>query len=179
MIHRLASTENRERILEYILEMDEFGPEEVASALNLSKGLVSTYFRELMNLSIIHKRGRRFYISKGPELRELKRFINFWNLRKTLLPFREEWMLALGVYGSFARGENGKQSDLDVWVLVDNEDPIKLMEFKEKLEEAVRREVDLLVLTRDKLERLRRENPYLYWTIKLSSLVLWGDIDGL
>ncbi len=179
MIHRLASTENRERILEYILEMEEFGPEEVASALNLSKGLVSTYFRELVKLGIIHKRGRRFYPSRGPELRELKRFLNFWTLREALLPLREDWILALGVYGSFARGENGKDSDVDVWILIEDTGPLKIMEFQEKLEKVLGREVDLLVLTGDKLARLKKENPYLYWNIKLSSLVLWGDVDGL
>ncbi|WP_297508981.1 nucleotidyltransferase domain-containing protein [Thermococcus sp.] len=179
MIHRLASTEKREKILEYILEMDEFGPEEIASALNLSKGLVSTYFRELMNLGIIRKRGRRFYPSRGPELKELKRFLNFWSLREALLPLKEDWMLALGVYGSFARGENGKASDVDVWILVEDADPLTIMEFKEKLEKVLGREVDLLVLTRDKLTRLKKENPYLYWSIKLSSLVFWGDVDGL
>jgi len=179
MIHRLASTENRERILEYILEMEEFGPEEVASALNLSKGLVSTYFRELMNLGIIHKRGRRFYLSSGSELKELKRFINFWSLREALLPLKENWISALGVYGSFARGENGKTSDVDVWIFVEDSDPFKIMEFQEKLEDILGREVDLLVLTKDKLARLKKENPYLYWSIKLSSLVLWGDIDEI
>ncbi|MDV3103377.1 nucleotidyltransferase domain-containing protein [Thermococcus waiotapuensis] len=137
MIHRLASTENRERILEYILEIEEFGPEEVASALNLSKGLVSTYFRELIKLGIIHKRGRRFCLSKGPELKELKRFLNFWSLREALLPLKEDWMLALGVYGSFARGENGKTSDVDVWILVEDADPLTIMEFKEKLEKVL------------------------------------------
>ena len=177
MIHRLASTENRERILEYILEMGEFGAEEVASSLDLSKGLVSTYFRELMNLGIIYKRGRRFYLAKGPELKELKRFLNFWSLREALLPLREDWMLALGVYGSFARGENGKTSDVDLWIMSEDDGPLRAMEFKERAEDILGREVDLIILTRKKLARIKKENPHLYWSIKLSSLVLWGDVD--
>lgn len=97
-------------------------------------------------------------------------------LRDKILPLREEWMLALGVYGSFARGENGPESDLDIWVLVEKNDPLRIMEFKEELETVTEREIDLLVLTREKLARLKEENPYLYWGIKLSSLVLWGEL---
>ena len=179
MIHRIASTEKRERILEHILEMNELGIEEVAKALNVSKGLVSLYLTELMEIGLVKKKGRRFVLVSGPELRETKRFLNFWNLREKVLPLWENWIKALGVYGSFARGENGKQSDVDVWVLVDDTDPLKLMEFKEKLEKALEREVDLLVLTKDKMTRLKKENPHLYWSIKLSSLVLWGDVDEL
>ncbi len=179
MIHRIASTEKRERILEHILEMNELGMGEVAKALNVSKGLVSLYLTELMEIGLVKKKGRKFVLVSGPELRETKRFLNFWNLREKVLPLWGNWIKALGVYGSFARGKNSKQSDVDVWVFVDDTDPLKLMEFKEKLEKALEREVDLLVLTRDKMTRLKKENPHLYWSIKLSSLVLWGDVDEL
>lgn len=178
MIHRIASTEKRERILEYILEKEEFGVEEVSGALGISKGLVSLYLKELLGLGLLEKKGgRKFFLkSGGAELRETKRFLNFWMLRDKILPLREEWMLALGVYGSFARGENGPESDLDIWVLVEKNDPLRIMEFKEELETVTEREIDLLVLTREKLARLKEENPYLYWGIKLSSLVLWGEL---
>ncbi|MDK2915088.1 MAG: hypothetical protein PWQ79_2003 [Thermococcaceae archaeon] len=176
MIHRIASTGKRERILEYILEMDEFGVEEVSYALGISKGLVSLYLKELLELGLLGKKGRKFFLKSGAELRETKRFLNFWMLRDKILPLREEWMLALGVYGSFARGENGPESDIDVWVLVEKNDPLRIMEFKEELETVIGREIDLLVLTKEKLARLKEENPYLYWSIKLSSLVLWGEL---
>lgn len=176
MIHRIASTENRERILEYILERNEFGVEEVSDALGISKGLVSLYLKDLLELSLLEKRGRKFFLKPGTELRETKRFLNFWTLRDKILSLREEWVLALGVYGSFARGENRPESDLDVWILVEKNEPLRVMEFKEKLETVTGREVDLIVLTREKLSRLKEENPYLYWSIKLSSLVLWGDL---
>ena len=179
MIHRIASTERRERILEHIVEMDEFEIKDVAKALNVSKGLVSLYFNELIEIGLVRKKGRKFALASGPELRETKRFLNFWNLRESTLPLREDWIKALGVYGSFARGENGKDSDVDIWIFVEDNDPLKLMEFQEKLEKALGREVDLLVLTKNKLARIKKENPYLYWSIKLSSLVLWGDVDGL
>ncbi|WP_206205812.1 nucleotidyltransferase domain-containing protein [Thermococcus sp. Bubb.Bath] len=176
MIHRIASTEKRERILEYILEKDEFGVEDVSDALGISKGLVSLYLKELLGLGLVDKKGRKFFLKSGAELRETKRFLNFWALRDKILPLREEWMLALGIYGSFARGENRLESDLDVWVLVEKNDPLRMMELKEKIETVTGREVDLLVLTKEKLARLKEENPYLYWSIKLSSIVLWGDL---
>ncbi|ASJ02479.1 nucleotidyltransferase [Thermococcus profundus] len=177
MIHRIASTEKREKILEYILEKGEFGVEDVSYALGISKGLVSLYLKELLELGLLEKKGRKFFLRSGVELRETKRFLNFWTLRDKILPLREEWMLALGVYGSFARGENRPESDLDVWVLTKENDPLRIMELQEKLETVTGREVDLLVLTKEKLARLKEENPYLYWSIKLSSIVLWGDLD--
>lgn len=57
MIHRIASTEKRERILEYILEKEEFGVEEVSGALGISKGLVSLYLKELLGLGLLEKKG--------------------------------------------------------------------------------------------------------------------------
>ncbi len=177
MLSRLFTTEKRVRILGDILERDTFGVEEVARKLGVSKGTVSSYLKELAEDGLIEKEGRRFKWSDENARRELKREVSYWTLRKKLLPLRQPWIKALGIYGSFAKGTNREDSDVDIWVLLDNESPILIGELQEKLEEATGRRVDLMVLTEKKLKRLKNENPYLYWNIKLASLTVWGSID--
>lgn len=68
------------------------------------------------------------------------------DLLKSRLPelHQEFGVKTLGIFGSFARGEAHKKSDLDV--LVEFEQPIGLrfMEFTDRLEQIVSRSVDVL-----------------------------------
>lgn len=177
MLSKLFGTEKRVRILSAILERETFGVEELAGKLGMSKGTVSVYLKELAGGGLIQKRGRKFQWKDTSARKELKRDVNYWTLREKLLPLREDWIRALGVYGSFARGENGPNSDVDVWILVEKEDPLKIAELHEKLESLTERKVDLMVLTPERLNRFKAENPYLYWSIKLSSLTIWGSLN--
>ncbi|WP_457750528.1 nucleotidyltransferase domain-containing protein [Thermococcus sp.] len=177
MLSKLFTTERRVRLLSSLLEKDTFGVEEVARELKISKGTVSSYLKELIEGELVKKEGRRFRWADENARRELKMELNYWTLRGKFLPLRKDWILALGVYGSFARGENREDSDLDVWILVEKEEPLKVAELQEKLESLTGRKVDLLVLTPKRLNRFKAENPYLYWTIKLASLILWGSLN--
>ena len=177
MLSKLFTTERRMRILSSLLEKDTFGVEEVARELKISKGTVSSYLKELIEGGLVKKEGRRFRWADENAQRELKREVNYWTLREKLISLKSDWIKALGVYGSFARGENRRDSDVDVWILVEEEDPLKVAELHENLELLTGRKVDLMVLTKERLNRLKVENPYLYWNIKLSSLTIWGTLN--
>jgi len=177
MLSKLFGTEKRGAILSLILDRDAFGVEEIAGELGISKGAVSMYFKELAEEGLLRKNGRRFQWIDLNARRELKRELNYWTLREKLLPLREDWIKALGIYGSFARGENRPNSDIDVWIVVERENPLKIGELHEKLEALTGKKVDLMVLTVDRLNRLKGQNPYLYWSIRLASLTIWGSLD--
>lgn len=175
MIYRIVLMEKRERIFEYILEKEEFGVEEVSGVLGISKGLVLFYFKEFFGFGLLEKKGRKFFLKFGVEFREMKRFFNFWMFRDKIFLLREEWMFVFGVYGSFVCGENGFESDFDIWVLVEKNDLFRIMEFKEEFEIVIEREIDFFVFMREKLVCLKEENLYLYWGIKFFFFVLWGE----
>jgi predicted nucleotidyltransferase len=82
----------------------------------------------------------------------------------------------LGLYGSWARGTNHQDSDLDVWIRADSLPPeSELARLQMILSLQADSEVNLLVLTPEKLERLKREDPPFYNSLVLNSITLKGE----
>lgn len=96
-------------------------------------------------------------------------------LSERLKGLKEDWMLGLGVYGSFASGENREDSDIDVWVFARKEELLKSARLKRKISELTDREVDLIVLTPSRLSRLQKEDPIFYYSLVYGSIVIWGE----
>jgi len=66
----------------------------------------------------------------------------------------------LGLYSSWARGTNHYESDLDVWVKVNSlPSESELAKMQSDLGRRAGTEVNLLVLTPEKLHRLKEEAP--------------------
>ena len=82
----------------------------------------------------------------------------------------------LGLYGSWARGTNHQESDLDLWIRADSL-PFEsdLARLQKDLSRQVESEVNLLVLTPEKLERLKREDKPFYNSLVMSSVTLKGE----
>ena len=82
----------------------------------------------------------------------------------------------LGLYGSWARGTNHQESDLDVWVRADSLPPESVLARLQKdLSQQADCEVNLLVLTPEKLERLKREDKPFYNSLVMDSVTLNGE----
>lgn len=63
-------------------------------------------------------------------------------------------ILAMGVFGSVARGETGETSDVDICIQTRNPNPFALVHIKEDIESLVQAQVDII--------RVRETmNPYL------------------
>lgn len=81
------------------------------------------------------------------------------NYIKQLIAFKESYsklfgILSIGIFGSFARGENRSDSDIDIFVETETPNPFLLIEIKDELEKLFNRKVDIV--------RLRNSmNPYL------------------
>jgi predicted nucleotidyltransferase len=82
----------------------------------------------------------------------------------------------LGLYGSWARGTNHQDSDLDVWLSADSLPPeSELARLQRDLSLQAGVEVNLLVLIPEKLERLKREDPPFYNSLVINSVTLKGE----
>jgi len=174
-MHELVSTPERIRILRYALERNRVGVEETARTTGLSKGLVSKTLRLLVDYRMAEKSGRGFRILNVPKTRELKRFINFLFLSEKVEPLKDEWVMALGIYGSFATGENTPESDLDVWIFVEKPSITRPASLKREIEKATGREVNLLLLTPERVRKLRADDPVFYYSLAYGSMVIWGE----
>ncbi|MBP1911000.1 nucleotidyltransferase domain-containing protein [Thermococcus stetteri] len=174
-MHELLSTPERVKILEEVLQKNAVGVEEVSRKLGVSKGLVSKTLHLLLKHGIAVKKGRKFHIIDSPKTRELKRFLNFIVLSEKLKGLKEDWILALGIYGSFASGENREDSDIDVWVFAKREELIKSARLKKRISELTGRDADLIVLTPSRISRLQKEDPIFYYSLVYGSMVIWGE----
>ncbi|MFQ5975003.1 MAG: nucleotidyltransferase domain-containing protein [Candidatus Hydrothermarchaeales archaeon] len=83
----------------------------------------------------------------------------------------------IGVYGSFASGEDTPESDIDIWIYSKKKiDQIKLKSTTRKLTNELGKEVRPLTLTDEKIKELKEKDPEFYYRLKLTSVVLNGDI---
>ncbi|HLC54859.1 MAG TPA: nucleotidyltransferase family protein [Candidatus Nanoarchaeia archaeon] len=68
------------------------------------------------------------------------------NIKEKIVPLlKENKVTKAGIFGSYARGEQTKKSDIDILVEVDNEvSLLGFIDLKLKLEKALRKKIDLV-----------------------------------
>jgi predicted nucleotidyltransferase len=72
-------------------------------------------------------------------------------------------IIDMGIFGSFARGDAGEESDLDIFISTKTPNPFFLVHIKEDIEKEVHRHVDI-VRFREKM------NPYLKQRIDMEGV---------
>jgi len=174
MLVELFKTEERACILRYVMFRKSFRASEVSRATGVTKGLVSRYLRLLEACDLLQKTGREYSPQDGPNSRTIRVLLNLERIdlpALSLVPAR-----GLGLYGSWARGTNDRESDLDVWIKADNiPSEILLAKLQGDLSLKAESEVNLLVLTPEKLERMKREDAPFYNSLIMNFLTLKGE----
>lgn len=175
-IWRIFSSKERAETLEYILEREVVGVEDVTSSLNRSKGFVSQFLRLLEEEGILRREKRKYVIlHESPEVRAIKLMLNMIKLRSSLVKHRKEWMKSLGVYGSYSKGTNRENSDVDIWIRVEKYPEEKeVARVERELSDELGKHVHFLILTPERIERLREKDPVFYCELA-NSFVMWGD----
>jgi predicted nucleotidyltransferase len=174
MLTDLFKTEERARILRYVMFRSAFSVAEVSRATGVTKGLVSRYLRLLVVHGLLQKEGRVYSPHDGAHSGATKLLLNLEKIDMSTLSQGSDW--GLGIYGSWARGTNRQESDLDVWIRVDSLPPESMLaRLQKELSQQADSEVNLLVLTPEKLERLKREDKPFYNSLVMSSVALIGE----
>jgi uncharacterized protein len=72
--------------------------------------------------------------------------ITLEEIKKSVIPILKSYrVIKAGIFGSFARGEQNRKSDIDILIEVDNgTDLIELIQLKNILEKKVKRKVDIV-----------------------------------
>lgn len=174
MLVELFKTEERACILLYVMFRRSFRAAEVSRATGVTKGLVSRYLRLLEANDLLQRKGREYSPQDGANSRAIKILLNLERINLTalsLVPAR-----GLGLYGSWARGTNNQESDLDVWIKADSAPSESLLARLQKdLSLKAESEVNLLVLTPEKLERMKIEDAPFYNSLIMNFLTLKGE----
>ena len=170
-LENVFSTEERVVIIKNILYLErEFGVNEIANKSKLSKGLVSKYFNILLKEVIIKKANRKFLVDDNT--RSLKILLNIQKIDINIFK-RYDFVKAVGLYGSCAKGTNTENSDVDIWIKIENgnqEDTINLTSNLLKTVDNVK----ILVLDDKKLDILKKEDTLFYYSLYFGSIIIYG-----
>jgi len=175
MLIELFKTEERARVLRYVMFRKSLRVAEVSRATGVTKGLVSRYLRLLEMHGLLQKEGREYSPYDGALSRAVKLLLNLERINlSTLCPGLCQGPRSLRELGH--RGTNRQESDLDVWIRADRLPPESyLARLQKDLSQQAGCEVNLLVLTPEKLERLKREDKPFYNSLVMSSVTLMGE----
>jgi hypothetical protein len=83
-------------------------------------------------------------------------------------------VLSVSLYGSFASGDYGDKSDLDVLIITADERKLETEEFR-KLEARTGREVSITPLSFAKWRAMERKKDNFFLSVKKNNLHLWGN----
>jgi len=176
MLSELLSSEERIRLLRYALTTSPFTVTEAAREARVNKGLASRYLAILVGEGYLERDGRDFSWIDNPKTRSLKAFLNVVALEKQFdLP---DWAIGIGLYGSWATGTNTFESDLDLWLLVEEIGPdteLEVARLERDMSSAIGCEVTILLLTRDKLASLRDDDLPFYISLMRETKTLAGE----
>ncbi|MEA1924331.1 MAG: nucleotidyltransferase domain-containing protein, partial [Candidatus Altiarchaeota archaeon] len=145
-----------------------------AKELNLSPGHVSRFIKILKKEEIITA-GK--VDLNNPLVKALKILINIKTIEDTIPAITRNipGINGVGVYGSWSNGMNYDDSDLDLWIKIDEPPERRLLANQGGvIRERLKVDVSLLVLTPDKLKRLKNSDKVFYYAL-VNSITLWGE----
>lgn len=85
---------------------------------------------------------------------------------------------AAGLYGSFVTGENTEESDIDVWIFIEDTSDEALAKLTSEL---MRKNGDVtpLYLTKEKLQLLKKEDVTFYHSLVFGSIIYGEKIETI
>ena len=120
------------------------------------------------------KKGREYSPQDGARCRAIRLLLNLERIDLSALSLVSA--RGIGLYGSWARGTNDQESDLDVWIKADSLPGQSILaRLQRDLSIQTGSEVNLLTLTPEKLERLKIEDPPFYNSLVMDSVTLKGE----
>lgn len=176
-VYSMLTSLERERLLEFVLDNPtaEIKVRELARRLNLSPAYVSKTLKVLRDKGVV--KNNRVDLN-APLVKALKIFFNVKKLvdEGIITKINSLNVISAGVYGSWANGTNYEDSDLDIWIKVEKHPgEVKIASFVGAIRKSVGTNVQMLVLTPDNGERLKKEDPTFYYSLAFGSIVICGE----
>jgi len=173
----LFSTSERIKILEAVIfRTGSVSVNNIASQLKLSKGLVSKYFQILLKQRILKKGKDGLVVSDSSSVRAIKILLNVQKIDARIFS-KYPFVIAVGLYGSCARGENTEDSDVDLWLRVKDVEETNIASLTSEINKKIKN-AKVLLLTDKKLEKIRKEDTMFYHSLAFGSIILYGDISA-
>ncbi|MBI5047138.1 nucleotidyltransferase domain-containing protein [Candidatus Micrarchaeota archaeon] len=152
---------------------------ELKIATHTAQRFCSSYYNDGLldrkKIGNIHQ----FYLKEDDaRAKALKKFMGAYIVSDEiyLRPFLEKnkTVLSVSLYGSFASGEYGDRSDLDILVITIDEKEIKSEDLA-RIELKLGREVNVTTINLAKWRAMERKKDKFFETIKKNIQILWGN----
>ncbi len=171
------------KILENFMEEPEreFHIRELAKIVKVSPTTATSYLEDFKRENLLEKSKSRNVIlyranSQSSIFRETKKYINILKILKSglveYLNRQLNYPEAIILFGSYARGENTKQSDIDLFVLTSSKRELLLREYETKLGT----NIQLFIYNRKEIQNMKSNNKNLLNNI-LNGIKLSGFIE--
>ncbi|MCX6742586.1 MAG: nucleotidyltransferase domain-containing protein [Candidatus Pacearchaeota archaeon] len=170
----------KNRLLEYFFEEPEreFHVRELAKILKKSPTTISKYLGQLKKTGVLVSERKLSHLLFKANLnsfqfKDLKLFYNIKNIKESgLLGYLNEELnhpQAIILFGSFAKSENIKKSDIDLFIITSIKKELDLKEFEKKL----CHEIQLFLHSNKEVEEMKQKKEPLLNSI-INGVVLEG-----
>jgi len=154
--------------------MQELHEREVVRRTGVSKGSANKILRKLSEVRILerNRRGRMVFYRlnlRNAVTRQLKVLFNVYSLDDLIESMKPDCKRVL-LFGSCSEGTDVKDSDIDIFVLTNEKDKVKLKisTYQKKME----RRIAPIIVNSNEFVKLRKEDKPLYERI-LKGITLW------
>jgi predicted nucleotidyltransferase len=153
---------------------------DAAKRLNRSPATIHNNLKLLREFDIVRviKKKNQYIIMPNTDnfyYRSFMQVINYETIQGCKA-FQELMKMGVaGIYGSFARGTDDKNSDVDLFIFTLAKEII-IREIVNKLSRELSREINLLILNESKLKDLKNNDYAFYMRLRLESIMFNGDI---
>lgn len=177
-MNEIFSTSERIKILKaVILDKNPLSVNAVASSLNLSKGLVSKYLDVLLKAGIAKKSAGKYIITNSAMTKAVRILLNIADINAAIFE-KFSFVKAVGLYGSCAKGENTKESDVDIWIKISDASDGQIASLTSEISKKIKN-AKLLFLTAKKFERIKKDDEIFYHSLSFGSIIIYGEKDAI
>jgi predicted transcriptional regulator len=170
----LFSTKERLKILRKVIyETEPLTVSKVAKQVGLSKALVSTYFKHLLDEGVLWRKKNEYRIQSSTPTKTIRILLNL-SIFDTDFFSKHPFIKGVGLYGSSVKGTNTERSDIDLWIVTEDVDQETLASLTGDLIKMFG-DIRPLYLTREKLELLKKTDAAFYHSLVFGSVTIHGD----
>ena len=166
-------TKNNIRILKLIAK-ERLHVRDIAEKLDISPATVHNFAKKLKEEGLLKEEKDKNRIilrlnNNHPLIKQARTILNYQDFIKTKTYKKLKKIGEMGIYGSYAEGTDDAQSDLDLWMKTDKKE-LELRPLIRELEEELRTKVSLLVLTKEKIKSIEKNDSEFFMRLKLTSV---------
>ncbi len=169
------------KILSFFFERrgEEIHVKEIARQAKVSPGSASSLCKKLLRTDFLRasRKGNALFYSLNSGNPLAKRLKADWFLEQ-LLKYRKLWeheeIQSVALYGSYASGEYGRRSDVDL-LIITNMNEAKVLEALRLLQDKLKPEVSFTILPISKWLELGKKKDRFYIEILSNHILLFGS----